>query len=79
MARIATLCELHRPPGWLWVICARYRPCLHRAPMALAPLVIRWGSDTCPIAAAVCANTSVAASVPTATGMLSTVLMSRLD
>src|SRR5215831_17335546 len=46
MVRIATLGELHRPPGWLWVICDRYPPCQHRAPMALAPLVIRWGPDT---------------------------------
>jgi hypothetical protein len=24
----------------------RYPPCLHRAPLALAPLIIRWGADT---------------------------------
>jgi hypothetical protein len=41
---VATLGELHRPPGWVWVYCTRYAPlCQHRAPMALAPLVIRWG------------------------------------
>jgi len=46
MARVATLAELHRPPGWVWVVCDRYPPCMHKAPMALAPLVIRWGPDT---------------------------------
>jgi hypothetical protein len=43
---VATLGELHHPPGWVWVHCTRYVPlCQHRAPMALAPLVIRWGPD----------------------------------
>jgi hypothetical protein len=47
MARVATLGQLHRPPGWVWLYCTRYAPlCQHRAPMALAPLVIRWGLDT---------------------------------
>jgi len=47
MARVPTLGQLHRPPGWVWVYCARYAPlCQHRAPMALAPLIIRWGPDT---------------------------------
>lgn len=47
MARVATLDQLHRPPGWLCVYCARYAPlCQHRAPMALAPLIIRWGPET---------------------------------
>jgi hypothetical protein len=42
----ATLGEIHRPPGWVWVYCAAYNPyCGHRAPMALAPLIIRWGPD----------------------------------
>jgi hypothetical protein len=45
MANVATLGQLHRPPGWVWVICDRYPPCLHRAPMALAPFVIHWGPD----------------------------------
>ena len=36
--------ELHRSPGWMWIWCGRAMPyCGHRAPMALAPLVIRWG------------------------------------
>jgi hypothetical protein len=35
-----------RPPGWVWVYCARYvPPCQHHAPMALAPLIIRWSPD----------------------------------
>ena len=45
MIRVATLGELHRPPGWLWVICDRYPYCGHRAAMAIAPAVIRWGAD----------------------------------
>jgi len=44
IGRIPTLGELHRSPGWVWLWCARAFPyCGHRAPMALAPLVIRWG------------------------------------
>jgi hypothetical protein len=46
MARVATLGQLHRPPGWLRVYCASYPSCGHSAPMALAPLVIRWGPHT---------------------------------
>jgi hypothetical protein len=38
----ATLADLRRVTPWLWVICAR---CLHRAPTALAPWIIRWGAD----------------------------------
>jgi hypothetical protein len=38
--------QLRRPPGWFWVYCTRYHPlCQHRAPMAIAPLIIRWGPD----------------------------------
>ena len=32
-------------PGWFWVICGRFGFCFHKAPMAIAPLVIRWGAD----------------------------------
>jgi hypothetical protein len=39
---IATLADLRRVTPWLWVICAR---CLHRAPTALAPWIIRWGAE----------------------------------
>ena len=46
MARVPTLGQLHPPPSWVWVYCTRYVPlCQHRAPMALAPLIIRWGPD----------------------------------
>lgn len=43
---VPTLGQLHRrPPRWVWLICDRYPPCLHRAAVALAPFVIRWGPD----------------------------------
>jgi len=46
MARVPTLGQLHPPPGWVWVYCTRYVPlCQHSAPMALAPLIIRWGPE----------------------------------
>jgi len=42
--RVATLGELHRSPGLGLDLGGRAMPyCGHRAPMALAPLVIRWG------------------------------------
>jgi hypothetical protein len=31
---------------WVWVYCPRWA-CLHRAPMALTPAIIRWGPDAC--------------------------------
>jgi len=48
---VPTLGELQRgTPKWVWAICngldASGRiACLHRAPLALAPFVIRWGPD----------------------------------
>ena len=39
---VPTLGELNREPHWLWVYCARWQ-CGHKAPTALAPLIIRWG------------------------------------
>jgi len=39
---VATLADLRGVTPWLWVICER---CLHRAPTALAPWIIRWGAD----------------------------------
>jgi hypothetical protein len=43
---VATLGDLHRPPGWLWVHCTRFDPiCQHKAPLAIAPLIIRWGAN----------------------------------
>jgi hypothetical protein len=59
MTRVTTLGELHRPLGWLWVICDRYPPCIHRAPMALPPFVIRWGPDTSGDVLPRCARSSV--------------------
>jgi hypothetical protein len=43
---VPTLAKLQRsPPGkWCWVYCAAYG-CLHHAPMAIAPFVIRWGRE----------------------------------
>jgi hypothetical protein len=42
--------ELQRTTPWVWVYCNRFldsehRACGHRTPMALAPLVIRWGPE----------------------------------
>jgi hypothetical protein len=48
---VPTLGELQRDSSkWVWAICngldASGRiACLHRAPLALAPFVIRWGPD----------------------------------
>ena len=39
-----TLAQLRQHYCWVWVIWPR-RECLRRAPMALAPLIIRWGPD----------------------------------
>ena len=36
---------LPRGMSWAWVNCARHG-CWYRAPMALVPLMIRWGFDT---------------------------------
>ena len=38
-----TLAELQRSHCWTWVYCEK---CLHHAPMALVPLIIRWGAET---------------------------------
>ena len=48
---VPTLGELQRgTPKWVWAICngldvSGRIACLHRAPLALAPFVIRWGAD----------------------------------
>jgi hypothetical protein len=39
-----TLEEVRQAAPWLWVHC-RNVACMHRAPMALTPLIIRWGVD----------------------------------
>jgi hypothetical protein len=38
-----TLAQLREGHSWLWVWCER---CHHHAPMALVPLIIRWGPNT---------------------------------
>jgi hypothetical protein len=38
-----TLGDLQRSHCWTWVYCEK---CLHHAPMALVPLMIRWGAET---------------------------------
>jgi hypothetical protein len=44
--RVCTLGEMQKTPGgWVWVYCEG-QGCSHSAPMAVAPLVIRWGPDT---------------------------------
>jgi hypothetical protein len=37
-----TLGDLQRSHCWTWVYCEK---CLHHAPMALVPLIIRWGAE----------------------------------
>lgn len=37
-----TLAELQRSHCWTWVYCGK---CLHHAPMAFVPLIIRWGAE----------------------------------
>jgi hypothetical protein len=39
-----TLEQLRRTSCWWWVHCENSR-CLHTTPMALTPLIIRWGAD----------------------------------
>jgi hypothetical protein len=36
--------EMRQAPPWLRVRC-RNEQCMHHAPMAIAPLIIRWGAD----------------------------------
>ena len=42
---VSTLQELHRTSCWWWIHCTN-SACLHRAPVAIVPLIIRWGPDT---------------------------------
>ena len=39
---VPTLAELRKSGSWVWVYCEK---CLHRAPFAFVPLMIRWGAD----------------------------------
>lgn len=49
---IPTIGDPHRGHSkWVWAICEwpgqdGRQPCQHRSPVALAPLVIRWGPET---------------------------------
>src|SRR5262245_37884064 len=42
---VPTLAHLRRIACWLWVHCGSVGSCLHRTPVALAPVLIRWGAD----------------------------------
>jgi hypothetical protein len=39
---VPTLGELRKSSSWVWVYCEK---CLHHAPVAFVPLMIRWGGD----------------------------------
>lgn len=39
---VPTLAQLRKANSWWWVYC-RQNGCSHSAPMALVPLIIRWG------------------------------------
>lgn len=41
---IPTLADLRRHTSWTWVNCTNIK-CMHYAPVAYAPLIIRWGPD----------------------------------
>ena len=41
---VPTLEQLRRSSCWWWVYCENSR-CLHTTPMALTPLIIRWGAE----------------------------------
>ena len=47
MERVQSIAELQQSSRWFWVCCEGER-CGHRAAMAIAPLVIRWGPETPP-------------------------------
>jgi len=42
---VPTLAELRRSTCWVWIHCANRPACMHGAPAALAPFLIRWGED----------------------------------
>jgi hypothetical protein len=39
---VPTLAELREHTAWTWVYCDK---CLHHAPVAFVPLMIRWGTS----------------------------------
>jgi hypothetical protein len=41
---MTTLLTLQRRSTWWWVVCPNNN-CMHEAPVALAPFIIRWGPD----------------------------------
>jgi hypothetical protein len=41
---VSTLQELHRTSCWWWIHCIN-PACLHKAPVAIVPLIIRWGPE----------------------------------
>ena len=41
-SQVPTLADLRKHSAWAWVYCER---CLHRAPVAFVPLMIRWGRN----------------------------------
>jgi hypothetical protein len=40
-----TLEQMRQSAPWLWIYCKNL-DCSHKAPLALTPLIIRWGPDT---------------------------------
>ena len=42
---VPTLADLRQTHCWWWLYCAKI-DCSHSAPMALVPLIIRWGGET---------------------------------
>ena len=41
---MTTLRTLQTRATWWWLVCGNY-DCMHEAPIALAPSIIRWGLD----------------------------------
>ena len=42
---VPTLADLRRTHCWWWLYCVQM-DCSHSAPVALVPLIIRWGGET---------------------------------
>lgn len=40
-----TLGQMRQDTCWCWVYCGDEQNCRHHRPIALAPFIIRWGSD----------------------------------
>jgi hypothetical protein len=52
-----SLANMRKHHCWLWVNCENVK-CLHRAPQAIVPLVIRWGGDASSDVLRACARCS---------------------